>query len=125
MSLGHLRRTGRLSQPVPYDRMASTVAMAAMYCRKTMGREAARCAGWLMTVDMMRQPAGASHTLVPRPRPATCVVAVAVKPVGSFSSSFGFLFLCVSRPSQLASGVNRGRRGEIKCTSPGWCSCSS
>lgn len=68
--------------------------MAARYCRKTMGREAARWAGWLITVDMIRHPAGASHTLEPLPLPATCVVAATVKPIGSFDSSFGFLDSC-------------------------------
>lgn len=45
----------------------------------------------MMTVDMMRQPSGASQTFEPRPRPATWVVAARVKPVGSLERSFGFL----------------------------------
>lgn len=33
-----------------------------------------------MTVEKMSDPAGETHTLEPRPRPATWIVAVAVKP---------------------------------------------
>lgn len=58
---------------------------------KTMGRVAARWAGWLMTVEKSRLPAGATQTLAPRPRPATWVVAVRVKPVGSLERSLWFL----------------------------------
>jgi hypothetical protein len=71
--------------------MASTMAIAAMYWMKTTGREAARYAGWFMMVENMSPPGGATQTLVPRPRPATCVEAENVKPVGSFDISLGFL----------------------------------
>lgn len=91
MSLGHFSRTGNEPHPGPYPLTASTHAIAARYWMKTTGREAARWAGWLMTVDMMRQPSGASQTLEPRPRPATWVVAAMVKPVGSLERSLGFL----------------------------------
>lgn len=36
--------------------------------------------GWRMTVEKMSDPAGDTHTFDPRPRPATWIVAVAVKP---------------------------------------------
>lgn len=63
--------------------MASTVAIAAMYCVKITGRETARCAAWLMIVEKRREPGGAIQTFVPRPRPASWVEAVNEKPVGS------------------------------------------
>jgi hypothetical protein len=44
-----------------------------------------------MTVLKIREPGGASHTFEPRPRPATCVVAVAVNPWGTALRSLGFL----------------------------------
>lgn len=91
ISLGHLSFTGTFSYPGPYDRTPSATAMAARYWRKTMGLDDARWAGWLITVDIMQHPAGASQTFVPRPRPATWVVAAKVKPVGSLERSFGFL----------------------------------
>ena len=47
--------------------------------------------GWRITVEKMRDPAGDTHTLEPRPRPATWIVAVAVKPWGSRRSSWVFL----------------------------------
>lgn len=47
--------------------------------------------GWRMTVEKMSDPAGDTHTLLPRPRPATWMVAVAVKPWGSRRSSWVFL----------------------------------
>lgn len=56
-----------------------------------MGREVARWAGWLITVDMMRDPGGATQTLAPRPRPATWVVAANVKPVGRVDRRLWFL----------------------------------
>ena len=40
----------------------------------------------------MSDPAGETHTLEPRPRPATWTVAVAVKPAGSRRSISVFLF---------------------------------
>src|SRR3954454_14227896 len=46
-----------------------------------------------MQTDIIRDPAGDTHTLDPRPRPATCVVAVKVNPLGKWESSFGFLNL--------------------------------
>lgn len=48
--------------------------------------------GWRITVEKMRDPAGDTHTLEPRPRPATWVVAVAVKPWGSRRRSWVFLY---------------------------------
>lgn len=44
-----------------------------------------------MMTEKRREPGGATQTLVPRPRPATCVEAVKVKPVGSLVLIFGFL----------------------------------
>ena len=44
-----------------------------------------------MHVENMSDPAGDTHTFEPRPRPATCTVAEAVKPVGSLCKSWTFL----------------------------------
>jgi hypothetical protein len=44
-----------------------------------------------------KDPAGETQTLEPRPRPATWVVAVAVKPAGRFESNFAFLLLVSMR----------------------------
>jgi hypothetical protein len=41
-----------------------------------------------MIVEKRREPGGATQTLVPRPRPASCVDAVNVKPVGNGDMSF-------------------------------------
>lgn len=46
-------------------------------------------------VEKIKLPGGASHTFVPRPLPATCVVAEIVKPVGSLATSFGFLIFLI------------------------------
>lgn len=77
--------------------MASTMATAAIYWMNTMGREAARWAGWLMTTEKRSEPGGATQTLDPRPRPAICVVAVKTKPVGSLLLSLGFLFTAMGQ----------------------------
>ena len=45
----------------------------------------------MIMVENRRAPGGASQTFVPLPRPATCVDAEKVKPVGSLEMSFGFL----------------------------------
>ncbi len=47
--------------------------------------------GCFMVVDQIRQPGGETQTFEPRPRPATWVVAVMVKPGGKVERSFGFL----------------------------------
>jgi len=39
----------------------------------------------------IRQPGGEIHTLLPRPRPASCVVAVNTRPVGNVRRIDGFL----------------------------------
>lgn len=44
-----------------------------------------------MHVEKSRQPTGETQTLEPRPRPAVCSDASAVKPVGRASSSLWFL----------------------------------
>lgn len=49
--------------------------------------------GWRTTVENINEPAGETHTLEPLPRPATWIVAVAVKPVGRRRSSWVFLNL--------------------------------
>lgn len=48
--------------------------------------------GWRMTVEKISDPAGDTHTLDPRPRPATWIVALAVKPWGSRRSIWVFLY---------------------------------
>jgi hypothetical protein len=45
----------------------------------------------LMQVEKIREPAGDIQTLDPRPRPATCTVAIAVKPLGRSESNLVFL----------------------------------
>ncbi len=49
-----------------------------------------------MQVESIRDPAGETQTLEPRPRPATCTVAEAVKPVGRWWSNRVFLLTSVS-----------------------------
>lgn len=44
-----------------------------------------------MVYEKMRQPGGETQTFDPRPRPATWVVAVTVKPGGKVERSLGFL----------------------------------
>jgi hypothetical protein len=44
-----------------------------------------------MHTDKINDPAGDTQTFEPLPRPATCVVAVQVKPFGSLDSNFVFL----------------------------------
>jgi hypothetical protein len=44
-----------------------------------------------MQTDQTKDPAGETQTFEPRPRPATCVVAVNVKPVGMLESNLVFL----------------------------------
>lgn len=91
ISFGHFSLTGISLYVSWYDWMASTMAMAAMYCRKTMGRRVTRKAGWLMTVENISIPGGAIQALLPRPRPAICVVAANVKPVETSEMSLKFL----------------------------------
>ena len=62
--------------------MPSTIANAARYCRNTTGAWDVKETGWRTTVENKSDPAGETHILEPRPRPATCTVAVAVKPAG-------------------------------------------
>lgn len=62
-----------------------------MYWRKPTGACFSRETGWRTIVEKMRQPAGDIQTLLPRPRPATWTVAVAVKPVGRRRSNWVFL----------------------------------
>lgn len=47
--------------------------------------------GCFMHTDKINDPAGDTQTFEPLPRPATCVVAVQVKPFGSLDSNFVFL----------------------------------
>lgn len=47
--------------------------------------------GCFMQTDQTKDPAGETQTFDPRPRPATCVVAVSVKPVGRLESNLIFL----------------------------------
>lgn len=44
-----------------------------------------------MTVENINAPAGDTQTFDPRPRPAICTVATAVKPVGRWPRSLVFL----------------------------------
>lgn len=45
----------------------------------------------MIHVEKISDPAGETQTLDPRPRPATCTVAVAVNPFGRRERSLGFL----------------------------------
>lgn len=65
--------------------------MAARYWRNTTGADCILSTGCFTTVENMRDPAGETQTLAPRPRPAICAVAVAVNPCGNWRSSFIFL----------------------------------
>lgn len=67
------------------------MAIAARYCIKTTGAVFPSSMGCFMQTDQIKHPKGETQTLEPRPRPATCVVAVKVKPAGSLESSFEFL----------------------------------
>lgn len=67
------------------------MARAARYWMKTTGAEADKEMLCLRTVLNMRLPGGDTQTFVPLPRPETCVVAVAVVPIGRCESQFGFL----------------------------------
>lgn len=58
----------------------------------TIGDDWIFSTGWRTTVEKIRDPAGDTHTFEPRPLPATCVVAVAVNPLGRLRNSLGFLF---------------------------------
>jgi len=71
--------------------MPSAMAIAAMYWMNMHGAVVLRIMEWFMQTEKIRQPAGETQTLDPRPRPATWVVAVSVNPVGSLDRSFGFL----------------------------------
>lgn len=44
-------------------------------------------------MENIREPAGETQTLVPRPRPATWTLAEAVKPLGRRRSSWVFLLM--------------------------------
>lgn len=74
-----------------YVLIPSITARAAMYWRKPTGAWVSRETGWRTMVEKMRQPAGDTQTLLPRPRPATWTVVVAVKPVGRRRSNWVFL----------------------------------
>jgi hypothetical protein len=65
--------------------------MAARYCINTTGEVLLRSIACFMHTEKTKDPAGDTHTLEPRPLPATWVVAVNVKPVGRFVSNFVFL----------------------------------
>lgn len=66
--------------------------MAARYWMKMTGADCNFSIGWRTTVENMREPAGETQTLEPRPLPATWTVAVAVNPVGSRWRSWVFLY---------------------------------
>lgn len=72
-------------------------------------------------VENRSAPGGASQTFVPLPRPATCVDAEKVKPVGSLEMSFGFLGVCQQGPrfegEKLATHFSR-REFVLVTTSP-------
>lgn len=72
--------------------MPSTMAIAARYWMKTTGAVVLRSMEWGIQTENTRDPAGETQTLEPRPRPATWVVAVSVKPSGRLVKSFIFLF---------------------------------
>jgi hypothetical protein len=58
---------------------------------KTTGATFESAMECLMQVEKIKEPAGDIQTLDPRPRPATCTVAVAVKPLGRCERSLVFL----------------------------------
>ncbi len=58
---------------------------------KTTGAVVLSCIACFMHTENTNDPAGDTQTFEPRPRPANWVVAVNVKPVGRFESSFAFL----------------------------------
>lgn len=62
-----------------------------MYWRKTTGARVSSETEWRTIVENIRQPAGDTQTLSPRPRPATWTVAVAVKPAGRRRNIWVFL----------------------------------
>lgn len=67
-----------------------------------------------MTTENMRDPGGAIQTFEPRPRPATWVVAVRVKPVGSLETSLGFLQpSCLSADFCKYRWAKRTKRTEV------------
>lgn len=80
-----------------------TTAIAAKYWINTTGADCIFSSGWRSTVENISAPAGDTQTFDPRPRPATWVVALAVKPLGSLRSSLGFL----TRQSCLASVIGQ------------------
>lgn len=63
---------------------------------KTTGARVEAESGWERQVENIREPGGDTHTFEPRPRPDVWIVAVAVKPGGSFSRRVGFLGEMVS-----------------------------
>ena len=71
--------------------MPSTIAIAARYWMNTTGAALPNSKGCFMHTEKTREPAGETQTLDPRPRPATWVVAVNVKPGGSLDRSLVFL----------------------------------
>jgi hypothetical protein len=75
--------------------------MAAKYWMNTTGAVFILSIGWRIMVDNMRAPAGETHMLDPRPRPATWTVAVAVKPVGNLRSNCVFLLCSLVRARAL------------------------
>ena len=93
ISFGHFNFTGTFWYPRSYNWMPSTTAIAARYWMKTTGAVLLRSMACFMHTERFNDPAGDTHTLEPRPRAASWVVAVNVKPVGRFESSFAFLFL--------------------------------
>lgn len=64
---------------------------------KMTGAELLSDMGCFIVMEKIKDPAGETQTLEPRPRPATWVVAVTVKPSGTLERSFGFLGPIVSK----------------------------
>ena len=71
--------------------MASMMAKPIRYCMNTTGAVSAWAKETRRTVLNISEPGGETQTFEPRPRPATWVVAVAVKPLGRLLSRVGFL----------------------------------
>lgn len=67
------------------------MAIAARYWINTTGAVEESAIECFRHTERIRQPAGETQTFEPRPRPATWVVAVNVKPVGRLERSFVFL----------------------------------
>lgn len=70
---------------------------------KTIGAVLLSSMGCLIVVENRSEPGGDTHTFEPRPRPATCVVAVHVKPGGILESNLMFLLMLATELASYTS----------------------